>query len=83
MVNSLAMNPGVKRIVSDDLVERLARTEEALGEREMSLQLIVDSTPVPVAVPTPSGEVEAVNQPGGRSTSWWRFVWGDESTAEA
>jgi PAS domain S-box-containing protein len=61
--HSLAVNPGVKRIVSDDLVERLARTEEALRARELSFQLIVDSTPVPVAVTTPTGEVEAVNQP--------------------
>lgn len=57
------MNPGLKRTVSDDLVERLARTEEALRARELSFQLIVDSTPVPVAVTTPTGEVEAVNQP--------------------
>jgi PAS domain S-box-containing protein len=57
------MNPGVKSTVSDDLVERLARAEEALRSRELSFQLIVDSTPVPVAVTTPTGEVEAVNQP--------------------
>jgi PAS domain S-box-containing protein len=57
------MNPGMKRTVSDDLVERLARAEEALRARELSFQLIVDSTPVPVAVTTPTGEVEAVNQP--------------------
>jgi PAS domain S-box-containing protein len=59
----LAMNPGVKTTVSDDLVERLARAEEALRSRELSFQLVVDSTPVPVAVTTPTGEVEAVNQP--------------------
>jgi len=53
----------VKRTVSDDLIERLARTEEALRAGELSFQLIVDSTPVPVAVTTPTGEVEAVNQP--------------------
>jgi PAS domain S-box-containing protein len=57
------VNSGAKRTVSDDLVERLARTEEALRARELSFQLIVDSTPVPVAVTTPTGEVEAVNQP--------------------
>jgi PAS domain S-box-containing protein len=57
------VNPGAKRTVSDDLVERLARAEEALRARELSFQLIVDSTPVPVAVTTPTGEVEAVNQP--------------------
>lgn len=49
--------------VSDDLVERLARTEEALRARELSFQLIVESIPVPVAVTSPSGEVEALNQP--------------------
>ena len=56
------MNPELKRTVNDDLVERLAQAEEALRARELSFQLIVDSTPVPVAVTTPSGEVEAVNQ---------------------
>jgi PAS domain S-box-containing protein len=62
-VHSLAVNPELKRTVNDDLVERLAQAEEALRARELSFQLIVDSTPVPVAVTTPSGEVEAVNQP--------------------
>jgi len=57
------MNPGVKRTVSDDLVDRLARTEEALRAHELSFQLVVESIPVPVAVTTPTGEVEAVNQP--------------------
>ena len=56
------MNPRMKTTVSDDLVERLARAEEALRARELSFQLIVDSTPVPVAVTTPTGEVEVVNQ---------------------
>src|SRR6476659_5057394 len=56
------MNPRVKRIVSDDLVEQLARTEEALRSRDHSFQLVVESIPVPVAVTTPTGEVEAVNQ---------------------
>src|SRR5437773_3140244 len=31
--------------------------------RELSLRLLVDSIPAPVAVMTPSGEVEAVNKP--------------------
>ncbi len=53
----------MKRTVSDDILERLAQAEEALRARELSFQLIVDSTPVPVAVTTPGGEVEAVNQP--------------------
>ena len=63
LTHSFAMNPRVKRTVSDDLVERLAKAEEALRARELSFQLIVDSIPVPVAVTTPTGEVEAVNQP--------------------
>src|SRR2546421_7342587 len=39
------------------------RAEEALRARELSFRLIVDSIPAPVAVTTPSGEVEGVNQP--------------------
>jgi len=62
-VHSFAVNSGAKRPVGDDLAERLARAEEALRARELSFQLIVDSTPVPVAVTTPTGEVEAVNEP--------------------
>ena len=52
-----------KDVVNDELVERLARAEEALRIREITFQLIVDSIPLPVAVTTTSGEVEAVNQP--------------------
>jgi PAS domain S-box-containing protein len=52
-----------KTVNNDDLAERLARAEEALRAREFSFQLIVDSIPVPVAVTTPNGEVETVNQP--------------------
>jgi PAS domain S-box-containing protein len=52
-----------KGVKKDDVAERLARAEEALRARKFSFQLIVDSIPVPVAVTTPSGEVEAVNQP--------------------
>ena len=43
-------------------VEDLRRAEEALRRRELDFQLIVDSIPVPVAVTTPSGEVEGLNQ---------------------
>jgi len=57
------VNPRAQRTVSDDLFERLARAEEALRARELSFQLIVESIPVPVAVTTPTGEVEALNQP--------------------
>src|ERR1700704_6078929 len=39
------------------------RAEEALRESERNFNLIVDSIPVPVAVTSPTGEVEALNQP--------------------
>ena len=39
------------------------RAEEALREGELNFNLIVDSIPAPVAVTSPSGEVEALNQP--------------------
>jgi PAS domain S-box-containing protein len=42
---------------------RLNRAEEALRARELNFQLVVDSIPAPVAVTSPSGEVEGVNQP--------------------
>jgi len=42
---------------------RLNRAEEALRAREFNFQLVVDSIPAPVAVTSPSGEVEGVNQP--------------------
>ena len=48
--------------VSTDIEER-RRAEEALRVREFSFRLIVDSIPIPVAVTTPTGEVEALNQP--------------------
>src|SRR3712207_6653174 len=44
-------------------VEDLRRAEETLARRELDFQLIVDSISVPVAVTTPSGEVEGLNQP--------------------
>ena len=43
-------------------VEDFRRSEESLRRRELDFQLIVDSIPVPVAVTTPSGEVEGLNQ---------------------
>jgi len=43
-------------------VEDLRRAEEALRRRELDFQLIVDSIPLPVAVTTPSGDVEGLNQ---------------------
>jgi PAS domain S-box-containing protein len=42
---------------------RLNRADEALRARELNFQLVVDSIPAPVAVTSPSGEVEGVNQP--------------------
>ena len=44
-------------------VEDFRRAEETIRRRELDFQLIVDSIPVPVAVTTPSGEVERLNQP--------------------
>jgi PAS domain S-box-containing protein len=48
--------------VSADIEDR-RRAEEALRVRELDFRLIVDSIPAPVAVTTPSGEVETLNQP--------------------
>ena len=42
---------------------RHKRAEEALPEGELNFNLIVDSIPVPVAVTSPTGEVEALNKP--------------------
>src|SRR6266513_4394004 len=39
------------------------RAKEAAREGEINFDLIVDSIPVPVAVTSPSGEGEALNQP--------------------
>jgi PAS domain S-box-containing protein len=52
-----------KTASENDLIVRLKRAEEALRTRELNFQLVVDSIPAPVAVTSPSGEVEGVNQP--------------------
>src|SRR5882672_778798 len=60
------VEPRQDRTASEnDLIVRLKRAEEAqaLRARELNFQLIVDSIPTPVAVTSPSGEVEGVNQP--------------------
>ena len=58
------MEPRQDRTASEnDLIVRLNRAEEALRARELNFQLVVDSIPAPVAVTSPSGEVEGVNQP--------------------
>ena len=44
-------------------IEDRTRIEEALRVRELNFSLIVDSIPAPVAVTTPSGEVESLNRP--------------------
>ena len=49
--------------MDDDLAERLQQAEEALRALELNFQLIVESIPAPVAVTSPSGEVEALNRP--------------------
>jgi PAS domain S-box-containing protein len=58
------VEPRQDRTASEnDLIVRLNRAEEALRARELNFQLVVDSIPAPVAVTSPSGEVEGVNQP--------------------
>jgi PAS domain S-box-containing protein len=58
------MNPRLEKSASgDDLAERLEQAEAALRERKLDLQLMVDSIPAQVAVITPTGEVETLNQP--------------------
>jgi PAS domain-containing protein len=49
-------------------VEERARAEEATRTRELTFRLIVDSIPAPVAVTSPSGEVEALNRVSPIST---------------
>jgi PAS domain S-box-containing protein len=43
-------------------IEDCKLAEEVLQQRDLSFRLIVDSVPAPVAVTTPTGEVEALNQ---------------------
>ena len=58
------MEPQQDKTASEnDLIVRLKHAEEALRTRELNFQLVVDSIPAPVAVTSPSGEVEGVNQP--------------------
>jgi PAS domain S-box-containing protein len=58
------VNPRLAKSASDDdLAERVERAEAALRDRKFDLQLIVDSIPAQVAVISPSGEVETLNQP--------------------
>ena len=57
------MNPQLKKTAGDDLAERLKQAEKTLQARELNFQLIVDSIPAQVAVITPTGEVETLNQP--------------------
>jgi PAS domain S-box-containing protein len=58
------VEPRQDRTASEnDLIVRLKRAEEALRTRDLSFRLIVDSISTPVAVTTPSGEIESVNQP--------------------
>ena len=58
------VEPRHERTASEnDLTVRLTHAEEALGARELNFQLIVESIPALVAVLTPTGQVEALNQP--------------------
>ncbi|MBB6103421.1 hypothetical protein F4827_003276 [Paraburkholderia bannensis] len=43
-------------------IHDLRRAQDALKRRELDLQLIVESIPVPVTVTSPTGEVESLNQ---------------------
>lgn len=44
-------------------IEEARRREEMYRQRDLDFQLVVDSIPIPVAVTSPSGEVEGLNQP--------------------
>jgi len=57
------VKPEVKSTARDDLARRLEQAETELRERKLDLQLMVDSIPAQVAVITPTGEVETLNQP--------------------
>ena len=58
------MEPRHERTASEnDLTVRLKHAEEALRARETNFQLIIESIPALVAVMTPTGQVEALNQP--------------------
>jgi PAS domain S-box-containing protein len=58
------VEPRPERTASEnDLTVRLKHAEEALRAHKLSFQLIVESIPAPVAVITPTGQVEALNQP--------------------
>jgi PAS domain-containing protein len=58
------VEPRHERTASEnDLTVRLKHAEEALRARELNFQMIVESIPAPVAVITPTGQVEALNQP--------------------
>jgi PAS domain S-box-containing protein len=43
-------------------VDDVRRTEEMLRRGQLDFQLVVDSIPIPVAVTTPTGEVEGLNR---------------------
>jgi PAS domain S-box-containing protein len=47
----------------EERTRELAKANEELRRRELDFQLVVDSIPVPVAVTTPTGDVEGLNQP--------------------
>jgi PAS domain S-box-containing protein len=58
------VEPRHERTASEnDLTVRLKHAEEEVRARDLNFQLIVESIPALVAVMTPTGEVEALNQP--------------------
>jgi PAS domain S-box-containing protein len=66
MDRRVAQRTAALTAANEQLKKELAehkRSEEAAREAEINFDLIVNSIPVPVAVTSPSGEVEALNQP--------------------
>jgi len=60
----VAQRTAVLTATNEQLRRELAELKWVeVREGQLSFQLIVDSIPVPVAVTTPAGEVEALNQP--------------------
>lgn len=58
------VEPRHERTASEnDLTVRLKHAEEALRAPDLDFQLIIESIPALVAVMTPTGQVEALNQP--------------------
>src|SRR5215470_2325023 len=53
---------GTNEVLEREIAEP-KKAKDALQARALNIRLLVDSIPAPVAVMTPSGEVETVNKP--------------------